>query len=171
MDSAPVFNEPEEMARLVFDSPIGLLGVEANADAVLRISLRQAIREDHTGPAAANALCQETRRQVEAYLRGELETFDLPLEARGQDFQRRVWDLMSEIPFGTTRTYGEMARGLGQPGASQAVGNACGANPIPLLIPCHRVVASGGRLGGFGGGLDMKRWLLSLEARQPLLPF
>ncbi len=171
MDSAPVSKEPEEMARLVFDSPIGLLGVEANADAVLRISLRQAIREDHSGSAAANALCQETRRQVEAYLRGELETFDLPLEARGQDFQRRVWDLMSEIPFGTTRTYGEMARRLGQPGASQAVGNACGANPIPLVIPCHRVVASGGRLGGFGGGLDMKRWLLSLEARQPLLPF
>ena len=171
MDSTAVSNEPEELARLAFDSPIGVLGVEASSDAVLRISLRRAIREDHPGPSAANALCQETRRQIEAYLRGKLEVFDLPLEARGQDFQRRVWDLMQEIPFGKTWTYGEMARGLGQPGASQAVGNACGANPIPLVIPCHRVVASGGRLGGFGGGLDMKRWLLSLEARQPLLPF
>lgn len=171
MDSARANKEPEELARLAFDSPIGLLGVEASADAVLRISLRHAIHEDHPGPAAANALCQETRRQIEAFLSGELETFDLPLEARGQEFQRRVWDLMLEIPFGETRTYGEMARGLGQPGASQAVGNACGANPIPLVIPCHRVVASGGRLGGFGGGLDMKRWLLSHEARQPLLPF
>lgn len=156
---------------MLFDGPLGPIGVEANSAAVVRVCLRRTIRENLSGPAAAEALCKEAKRQIEAFLHGELETFDLPLEPGGTGFQRQVWDLMLTIPFGKTRTYGEVARSLDRPGASQAVGNACGANPIPLIIPCHRILASGGRLGGFTGGLDLKRWLLSLEARQPLLPF
>jgi methylated-DNA-[protein]-cysteine S-methyltransferase len=98
-----------------------------------------------------------------AYLQGRLRSFDLPLAPAGTPFQRQVWEGMAKIPYGATQSYGELARKVKNPGATQAVGSACGANPIPLIIPCHRVLAAAGRLGGFGLGLDAKRWLLDLE--------
>ncbi len=107
---------------------------------------------------------QDVRAQLTEYLAGERRTFDLPLRPVGTLFQRRVWDELCRIPFGETISYAELARRVGQPGAARAVGSANGRNPIGLIIPCHRVIAADGGLGGYGGGLDRKRWLLRHEA-------
>jgi len=107
------------------------------------------------------------RAQLMEFLAGERRTFDLPLRAVGTLFQRRVWDELCRIPFGETISYAELARRVGQPGAARAVGSANGRNPIGLIIPCHRVIAADGGLGGYGGGLDRKRWLLRHEAEAP----
>ena len=116
-----------------------------------------------------NALAAEAVRQIRAYLADPAQTFDLPLAVSGSAFQRRVWQQIAAIPLHRTRTYGEIAGLLES--APRAVGQACGANPFPLVIPCHRVIAADGRLGGFArqrGGflLDVKRWLLSHETRR-----
>jgi methylated-DNA-[protein]-cysteine S-methyltransferase len=105
---------------------------------------------------------EEAIEQLEAYAQGALKSFDLSLDLRGTPFQLRVWQALREIPFGEQRTYGQIAASLGQPGASRAVGGANGKNPIPLIVPCHRVVASNG-LGGFTGGLKWKECLLAHE--------
>jgi methylated-DNA-[protein]-cysteine S-methyltransferase len=118
--------------------------------------------------------------QLTAYFAGRLERFDVALAPLGTPFQIEVWSALREIPYGETTTYAAIARGLGRPQAFRAVGAANGRNPIPILIPCHRVVGSDGSLTGFGGGLDVKRALLALESRHrrperslsaPLLPF
>ncbi len=109
---------------------------------------------------------QESVRQLRAYFAGELETFDLPLAPAGTPFQLSVWRRLCEIPYGETISYGELARRLGNPNASRAVGLANGANPIPIVIPCHRVIGSNGKLTGYGGGLPIKEKLLALERRQ-----
>ena len=103
-------------------------------------------------------------RALQRYFAGELQRFDLPLAAAGTPFQRRVWDELVRIPYGTTIGYAELARRIGAPRAVRAVGGANGANPIPILVPCHRVIGSDGSLTGFGGGLTRKRALLELEA-------
>lgn len=108
------------------------------------------------------ALLETAVRQLEAYARGRLRRFDLPLDLRGTVFQRSVWDLLRAIPYGETRTYGDVAARLGRPGAGRAVGMAAGRNPVPVIVPCHRMVAAGG-LGGFSAGLARKRTLLALE--------
>ncbi len=109
---------------------------------------------------------QETIRQLRAYFAGELEEFDLPLAPQGTVFQRSVWSKLCNIPFGETISYGELARRIGNPKASRAVGLANGQNPIPIIIPCHRVIGSNGKLTGYGGGLPIKEKLLALEQRQ-----
>ncbi len=114
------------------------------------------IREDEI--VLAPALTQLT-----AYFAGMLRAFDLPLDPRGTPFQRRVWDAVAAVPYGETRSYGEIARAIGQPLAVRAVGAANGANPLALIIPCHRIIGSDGKLHGYGGGLDTKRQLLALE--------
>ncbi|WP_304225342.1 methylated-DNA--[protein]-cysteine S-methyltransferase [Gracilinema caldarium] len=107
--------------------------------------------------------------ELEAYFFGALREFSVPLAFTGGTiFQRRVWEALREIPYGSTVTYGDLARSLGfSSGASRAVGSACGANPLPLLVPCHRVLAAGGRLGGYAGGLWRKERLLAIEQAQP----
>lgn len=117
---------------------------------------------------ARTPLAAETARQLHAYLKQPDFVFGLPLKPSGTIFQRRVWEQIAAIPCGITRTYGEVAKSLSN--APRAVGQACGANPFPLVVPCHRVIATGGGLGGFsrhGGGflLDVKRWLLAHEQR------
>jgi methylated-DNA-[protein]-cysteine S-methyltransferase len=109
---------------------------------------------------------QEAIRQLQAYFVGELETFDLPLAPKGTPFQLGVWNRLGEIPYGETISYGELARRIGNPKASRAVGLANGSNPIPIVIPCHRVIGSNGKLTGYGGGLPIKEKLLALERRQ-----
>lgn len=111
-------------------------------------------------------LFREAERQVRSYFQGELTQFDLPLAPRGTDFQREVWNALLNIPYGETTSYGELARRIGRPAAIRAVGAANGANPIPIVIPCHRVIGSNGKLTGFGGGLPTKDKLLKLESRQ-----
>ena len=106
----------------------------------------------------------EARRQIEAYFAGELREFDLPLAPQGSGFQLRVWEELRAIPYGETISYGELAQRVGDPGAARAVGLANGRNPLPVIVPCHRVIGADGSLTGFGGGLDRKRALLELEA-------
>jgi methylated-DNA-[protein]-cysteine S-methyltransferase len=106
------------------------------------------------------------RRQIEEYFLGKRTGFRVEVDLRGTPFQKNVWRTIKKIPFGKVRTYGEVARMAGREGAFRAVGQAAGANPLPLLIPCHRVVAAGGKLGGFGSGLGRKRWLLEFEMNQ-----
>ena len=115
-------------------------------------------RDKSTSPAL-----KEATRQLERYFSGKLKRFDLPLAARGTDFQKRVWTMMREIPYGETATYGGMAMALGS--GPRLIGMACARNPIPIIVPCHRVLASGGKEGGFSGGrgLPTKRQLLALE--------
>jgi methylated-DNA-[protein]-cysteine S-methyltransferase len=115
------------------------------------------IRDDN------HPLIQEACRQLEKYFAGELRQFDLPLDLRGTPFQMRVWAALLAIPYGQTRSYSQLARQIGAPHAARAVGSANHANPIAILVPCHRVIAAGGALAGYGGGLDRKRFLLQLE--------
>lgn len=115
-------------------------------------------REDPAGFA-------EVRRQLEAYFAGEITDFELPLAPRTTPFQGRVLDELRKVPYGTTVSYGELARRVGNPKASRAVGLANGRNPIPIVIPCHRVIGANGNLTGYGGGLPLKRKLLALEQR------
>jgi AraC family transcriptional regulator of adaptative response/methylated-DNA-[protein]-cysteine methyltransferase len=111
-----------------------------------------------------HAMLQRLRQELAAYLAGELKMFTVPLDTMGTEFEQRVWRQLCRIPYGQTKTYGEIARALGRPGASRAVGRANGANCVPIIIPCHRVIAAGGKLGGYGGGLHRKKYLLHLEA-------
>ncbi len=107
----------------------------------------------------------EAVRQLREYFAGERRRFDLPLDMSGTEFQKRVWRALLEIPYGETRSYSHIAAAIGAPRAVRAVGAANGNNPIPIVVPCHRVIGASGRLVGYGGGLEMKRLLLDLEAR------
>ena len=146
------------------DSPIGPLTL-AGRDSVLT-ALRmvdqtyEPSRSDWSpNPNAFN----EAAEQLTAYFAGELTDFDLELDLRGSEFQRRVWKALATIPYGETRSYGEIALQIGAPGSARAVGLANGHNPIAIVIPCHRVIGANGSLTGYGGGLDRKRTLLELE--------
>jgi len=137
---------------------VGLPGVAREAiEAYLRRALRRVAIVDDDAPLRA-ALAQ-----LAEYFAGARRSFDLRLDPRGTPFQRAVWDAVAAIPYGETRSYGELARALGRPAAARAVGAANGANPLAPIIPCHRVVGADGGLTGYGGGLAMKRHLLDLE--------
>ena len=110
----------------------------------------------------------EVRRQLDAYFAGELTEFTVTQHHRGTDFQKRVWTELQRIPYGATVSYGELAKRIGKPTASRAVGAANGANPLPIMTPCHRVIGSDKSLTGFGGGVETKRYLLALEQRDLL---
>jgi methylated-DNA-[protein]-cysteine S-methyltransferase len=110
-------------------------------------------------------LHREVKRQLTEYFSGVRKTFELPLAMTGTDFQKRCWSALREIPYGETRSYGDMARAVGSPKAFRAVGMANHRNPIAIIVPCHRVIGSNGSLTGFGGGLDVKAFLLSLEKK------
>ena len=107
-----------------------------------------------------------TTRQLDAYFAGQLKSFDVPLKPAGTSFQLRVWSALRDIPFGETRSYGQLASAIGDPSAMRAVGAANGRNPIALVVPCHRVIGAGGSLTGFGGGIERKKFLLHLEGRE-----
>ncbi|MCS6952265.1 MAG: methylated-DNA--[protein]-cysteine S-methyltransferase [Bryobacterales bacterium] len=153
-------------------SPGLILRVAATSRGVSRILLLDsgragrhaaAARPQTSSGDASPELLRAVRGQLLEYFRGKRRAFDLPLELRGTPFQRRVWQELTRIPYGATRSYGEIARAIGEPGAARAVGQACGANPVPIVVPCHRVIAAHGGLGGYGGGLRLKRFLLELE--------
>ena len=150
------------------ESPVGRLLLAADDEGLLEI----AFGEGRTAPVVdplwteGGTLLREPVRQLKAFFTGELRDFDLPLKPRGTAFQQRVWKLLREIPFGETISYGKLARRVGNPAASRAVGLANGSNPIAIVIPCHRVIGSNGKLTGYGGGLDNKRWLIDFERSQ-----
>jgi methylated-DNA-[protein]-cysteine S-methyltransferase len=155
------------MSRAVIDSPIGPLGLAAS-DRGLRAVLfdGRRIRPEGNSPILTEA---KAMRQLGAYFDGELVDFDLLLDLRGSEFQCRCWLALASIPYGQTVSYGEQARRLGLGSdAARAVGAANGQNPVPIVLPCHRVIAANGSLTGYGGGLDVKRFLLEHEGA--LLP-
>jgi methylated-DNA-[protein]-cysteine S-methyltransferase len=141
------------------DTPIGTLWLTRDEDGLSGIGFTGARPTRSTDP-----LLLEAADQLDAYFAGERERFDLPLSLHGTEFQRRVWAKVASIPYGTATTYGALAGALGRPTACRAVGAANGRNPLPIVIPCHRVVGVSGALTGYGGGLDRKRALLALEA-------
>lgn len=152
-------------------SPIGVLTVASDGDAVTGLYMeshrhgpvdRSVWKHDDEG---AVAVLQMAREQLDEYFAGARTHFTLPLAAEGTAVQKSVWSELSAIPFGETRTYGEIARIIGNPKASRAVGAANGRNPISIIVPCHRVIGSNGALTGFGGGIERKQWLLAHEAR------
>ncbi len=110
-----------------------------------------------------NGLLQVTSKELKGYLKGEVKDFMVPLNLVGTPFQKTTWRVLSKIPYGDTRTYGQISRQIGAPKASRAVGRACRQNPVAIIIPCHRVVGKGGRLVGYASGVERKRWLLDLE--------
>jgi methylated-DNA-[protein]-cysteine S-methyltransferase len=149
-------------------SPVGPLLLAADDAGLRRIIFMNGRDRAHPDPAWVldPAAFAETMRQLNAYFAGELESFDLPLAPEGTPFQLKVWRQLCRIPYGETISYGELARRVGNPKASRAVGLANGSNPIPIIIPCHRVIGSNGKLTGYGGGLPIKEKLLALERRQ-----
>ena len=147
------------------DSPVGRLLLASTGEALTRVHFQ-------AGPRAlrpAQEWCREAapfvhvQTQLTEYFRGARRTFELPLAPEGTPFQRRVWRALCAIPYGETLSYGELARRLGLVSGARAVGLANGANPLPIVVPCHRVIGADGTLTGFGGGLPIKRALLALE--------
>src|SRR5262249_30585646 len=163
--------ENEKMDSRIFftslDSPVGELFLTSNGEAITELFM-----EKHKGgPKPINEwrrdddLFREAADQLRAYFDGELTAFDLHLAASGARFQQGVWAELRKIPYGSTVSYGELARRLGNPNASRAVGSANGSNPISIIIPCHRVIGSNGKLTGYGGGIERKKFLLEFEAK------
>jgi methylated-DNA-[protein]-cysteine S-methyltransferase len=160
-----------QLARTVIESPIGVLTILASHDAVVAIRFGNEPLPPRTpfdvvdvGPGE-HVVVDEAVRQLEEYFEGERLEFDLPLEPSGTPFQLDAWMALRAIPYGETISYGEQARRLGDRNKSRAVGAANGKNPIPIVVPCHRVVGSNGHLTGFGGGIEVKAWLLEHELR------
>lgn len=154
-------------AYRTLDTPIGALGARADTDGIVTIDWPGATTPDEPSADAsspAQRWLRELADQLTAYFGGECHCFDITIAASGTPFQHTVWAALREIPYGETRSYGEIARAIGRPRAARAVGAATGANPVPLIVPCHRVLGADGRLTGFAGGLATKRRLLDFEA-------
>jgi len=158
-------------SHAVINSPIGPLTLIAQDGRLAGVHMEITRYEPDLGALGA-AVASESypvlaaaASQLDAYFRGELTSFDLPLALDGTRFQRCVWAALQSIPYGQTISYGDLARRIGQPSASRAVGLANGRNPVAIVVPCHRVIGADGSLTGYGGGMDRKRFLLALEQR------
>jgi methylated-DNA-[protein]-cysteine S-methyltransferase len=166
-ESKAVHHSRKRHVRKIVDSPVGPLTLvatdeglaailwERDRPARVRLNIE---REDNRHP-----MLLETERQLREYFAGQRRQFDIPLDVDGTPFQRKVWTALRTIPFGETRSYGQIASQIGHPAASRAVGAANGRNPLSIVAPCHRVIGSTGKLTGFAGGLDVKAKLLALE--------
>ena len=156
-----------ESLTSVIESPIGPLTLVARDGLLTSVSMHE--QRHVTAPpddaVTDDAWFKDVADQFDAYFGGELSTFDLELDLLGTPFQRRVWTQLCEIPYGETISYGELARRVGNPNASRAVGLANGRNPVAIIVPCHRVIGADGSLTGYGGGLERKTWLLEHESR------
>ena len=147
------------------DTPLGRLTLESDGTSLTAILFpgEESRSKNEKSCPGNNAVLDEACRQLDLYFLGQLQTFDLPLAPKGTPFQKRIWALLQKIPYGQTSSYGELAKIIGQPTACRAVGAANGRNPLPIVIPCHRVIGSSGKLTGYAGGLPAKQWLLELE--------
>lgn len=154
----------EEKYRETLNCKFGTIGIEATKKGICYIHLSLPKRDLKKWKGSLSSpLVKKAKKEIEAYLKGRLKKFSLPIDIReGTDFQKKVWIAISSIPYGQVMSYSDLARSSGKPKAARASGTACGKNPIPFIIPCHRVVGKSG-LGGFGGGLPMKEFLLKLE--------
>jgi methylated-DNA-[protein]-cysteine S-methyltransferase len=144
-------------------TPVGWIGIGQSEGVVTQLVFM------HDEPELCNCvwspLLDEAFRQLDAWFAGHLKQFSLPIIEPRSAFEGRVREAMLAIPYGATVSYGELAASIGSPGAARAVGTACARNPVPVFVPCHRVIAAGGGIGGFAGGTEMKRWLLDFERR------
>ena len=153
---------PTTTTTVPLESPIGRLVLESDGDVLIGVWLPNESRPKRRDAEDVPPVLKETATQLEEYFAGERTDFDLQMELDGTRFQREVWTELTRIPYGETISYGELARRVGRPNGPRAVGQANGRNPIPIIVPCHRVLASNG-IGGYGGGLKVKRALLALE--------
>jgi methylated-DNA-[protein]-cysteine S-methyltransferase len=154
------------MNAIEMKSPVGTLTLVENDGALAGVYL-----DTYVPPKAkrrSSPLLENARVQLTEYFAGDRDAFELPLALDGTDFQRAVWKALTKIPFGETRSYRDIAKAIGRPSAVRAVGAANGANPIAVIVPCHRVIGANGALTGYGGGLPRKKWLLKHEQRLPL---
>ncbi|QDU25757.1 Methylated-DNA--protein-cysteine methyltransferase [Anatilimnocola aggregata] len=165
-DKSPCYQPMNATTHFSYiDSPLGQLFAQGSEQFVTGLYL-----PDHKGWQGADIDCQQSdapfaalREQLAEYFAGERQQFDVALQLLGTPFQQRVWQELVRIPFGETITYGELARRVGQPTAARAVGHANGRNPISILVPCHRVIGTSGKLTGYAGGVERKEWLLAWE--------
>jgi methylated-DNA-[protein]-cysteine S-methyltransferase len=164
---------PDTYVHKLIDSPYGKLKLVASDKGLAAVLWEnddpRRVRLGPTKPGPDNRFIKQAETQLKAYFSGKLKKFTVRLDFRGTDFQKSVWAALLTIPFGETRSYGEIARQIGRPEASRAVGAANGRNPISIITPCHRVIGTNGKLTGFAGGLDAKDHLLTHEGRDPLL--
>ncbi|GIX32320.1 MAG: methylated-DNA--protein-cysteine methyltransferase [Lysobacterales bacterium] len=151
-----------ELRRARIESPLGVLELRADGEHLIGLAF---LGEAAAWPRPRAGVLALAAAQLRAYFRGALRSFELPLAPAGSAFQLRVWRALGELPYGARIAYGELARRIGQPKAARAVGAALAANPLPIVIPCHRVIAAGGALGGYSGPPGAKTWLLGHESR------
>lgn len=153
-----------ELSQLTIDTPIGLLEITATDESI--VGVKPVDHEENVaGDAVANDLVQKCRVELEEYFAGKRKNFDLPLAGEGTDFQKQVWEQLQRIPYGETRTYGEIAKMMGKPKASRAIGMANHHNSILILVPCHRVIGADGSLTGYAAGIEAKKYLLEFEKK------
>ena len=167
-------NEPMSLSYKIIQSPVGKLKLVASDKGLVAIlwendNPRRVLLKD-MAVNESHPILLETQRQLGEYFASERSTFSVALDTRGTHFQKSVWDALLRIPFGETRSYGQLAKQLGNPRASRAVGAANGRNPVSIIVPCHRVIGSSGKLTGFAGGLERKTCLLNLEGKRQADP-
>jgi methylated-DNA-[protein]-cysteine S-methyltransferase len=154
-----------------YQSPLGLLKIEASEIALVSVSFLHEETISMANGQEGSAIVENTKAQLTEYFEGKRKQFDLPLEYSGTEFQLKVWEALTRIPFGKTMSYGQLAHLLGAKELVRAVGNANRKNPIGIIVPCHRIIGSQGSLVGYAGGLWRKQWLLEHEGSQQLLPW
>ncbi len=157
------------MISTIYDSPIGPLTLASDGKALIQVEFENGKYPLPQHPLGNDKILDQARRELDAYFAGKLREFKVKVAPAGTEFQRRVWAALQTIPYGATRSYAQQAVLVGSPKATRAVGAANGRNPIPVIIPCHRVIGANGSLTGFGGGMERKQILLELEQGGNLL--
>ena len=150
------------MNKIIINSQIGKIAVFAENEKIIRLDLKTKEKADSV---ITEKVLLKAEKQLFEYFSGERKTFNLDFEFSGTEFQKSVWNELLKIPFGKTKTYGEIAKAIGKPKAARAVGSACGKNPLAIIIPCHRVLGMNGKITGFAWGTEIKEWLLGYEAK------
>ena len=150
------------MNKIIINSQIGEIAVFAENEKIIRLDLKTKEKADSV---ITEKVLLKAEKQLFEYFSGERKTFNLDFEFSGTEFQKSVWNELLKIPFGKTKTYGEIAKAIGKPKAARAVGSACGKNPLAIIIPCHRVLGMNGKITGFAWGTEIKEWLLGHEAK------
>lgn len=156
-------HKKNNLSTISYNCPIGLLELEANDNNLQKISFLKEDSSIFSSKTTDNIILKETITQLNEYFAGTRTKFNIPLEPQGTEFQNKIWQAMSSVPYAATISYKDLATLAKRPKASRAAGMSCNKNPFPVIIPCHRIVGSNGNLTGYAGGLDKKQWLLQFE--------
>ncbi len=157
------------MISATHKTPIGMLTLVSDGRAITYLAFETSKHPAPKYARGSDKLIEQAKKELDAYFAGRLKEFKVPVRPQGTPFQEAAWKALTKIPYGATRSYGDQARAIGKPKAVRAIGAANGRNPIPIIIPCHRVIGADGSLTGFGGGMETKQFLLELEQGQALL--